>query len=550
MGGRTANLAPEVAPARFAKRGTGRPAPPPTSNTPTAVTTSAKKTRARRPQSAMATVSKNQRSRNANENERDEIGPITTQDIYHAYEDQLSSAIAPSSTPVPGEEQPLVEEDLQKMRQVLSVLDPEGEIGDDIMDDADIARKIQSLLDSVEKKKLSRGVHDAQFGQTMKEPLKVAQEEEEAEDENAVISTPSKVDVEIPAAFSTEKQRLKAEQELAARKVRIQQKKEEMRTIRHEMHQAQKYPRDIGQDSEPFHTQRGPYPYVKEVMMLGQEHLLTSLEEQLYESTSTQNGRGTSVRKEQARLQRIAQEGEEGEETSATQHGSTWYASSYHRPSHSDAWDNESIPSIHDETEGGEDPIFYPGSDSPDRREQALLHYFEHFLHQLQADAAEKEAKWRSAAGKRPHTAYPLEAPKHLQRPPGSFLPVEHLKKENAFYPLAPPAREPQEFAREMALLRERSMGHALSEKQRDKLLMDSYESFLGELRRKEAALVAAQRRKEIEDLRGPQPYWYEMKKRGFTKEMSKNNVQVLTPQKYQENIRRVKQLERAGFNI
>ena len=114
----------------------------------------------------------------------------------------------------------------------------------------------------------------------------------------------------------------------------------------------------------------------------------------------------------------------------------------------------------------------------------------------------------------------------HSQELPSGFFGAQTPPQQRRQRPqsaprvAAPAVREPEAFAREMTQMRERYRGEHLSPQQRDRLVLDSYDGFLGELRRQEQMLLAKRRQAELDRVRGPLPYWWEMKHVEFSAEM------------------------------
>jgi len=115
--------------------------------------------------------------------------------------------------------------------------------------------------------------------------------------------------------------------------------------------------------------------------------------------------------------------------------------------------------------------------------------------------------------------------------PPASPIRQQHqLRRPVSASPTSiprPPLREPEQFAREMAEMRKRYEGKHLSPQQRDRLTIEAYDGFLGELRRQEQMLLLKRRQLEMEKVRGPLPSWWEMKDARFTDEMRRHRAMM-----------------------
>jgi hypothetical protein len=149
----------------------------------------------------------------------------------------------------------------------------------------------------------------------------------------------------------------------------------------------------------------------------------------------------------------------------------------------------------------------------PDLYEAAALHSAEHFRQYLKATPPRNGAPVYVVPGS-PLPARPYSAPGGRRgEVPQAMVP--------------PPGRTPAAFASEMAALRERFSGAKLSAAQRDRLLMDSYDGFLSVLRRQEQFLLAQRMQTELDQSRGPAPYWWEIKDVRFSDEVRRNRLEA-----------------------
>ena len=104
----------------------------------------------------------------------------------------------------------------------------------------------------------------------------------------------------------------------------------------------------------------------------------------------------------------------------------------------------------------------------PDEREACLLHYLQYFREELKRAQEQvlSQSLQRPATAPRTYTGTRWRAAAPIPEPPS-------------------PMRLPDHFARDMSTLRERFQAAPLSPRVRDGLMIESYDCFLNELRRK-----------------------------------------------------------------
>lgn len=171
----------------------------------------------------------------------------------------------------------------------------------------------------------------------------------------------------------------------------------------------------------------------------------------------------------------------------------------------------------------------------PDAREQSVLHYVDFFLSHLQQRQMETEqmlpTDWQTDV--RPLSGFGTPQSKRLPGTPQKAASVPYPQdltyafNYNERYQAPEFVRQPEMFAQEMIRMREQMKGEVLSPFQRDKMVLDSYDGFLTQLRQKEQELMDQRRAMEEHANRGPEPYWWERHDRTFTHEMELNNRQL-----------------------